>query len=220
MVIRLFFYAPGTRRRVRRLCLAARRAAWYNTCSFWKGGHGCLPFITLQGVCHVDKKTGRRRACRPAGALRAAGHPCNGLCPAHRNRRCRDPHVPRLHRRRSGHRLPVHAGIRVCASAQRPAGCGLYVRRLCRSDRICQRRRQAAGKAPAHQHRRRLSEQSGSGGAAARKIRLLRQHRRDRRLHRSHDLQGHRHSDHAALLARGCAPVGRARRPDGHDSLL
>lgn len=57
MVIRLFFMRRAPDGRVRRLCLAARRAAWYNTCSFWKGGHGCLPFITLQGVCHVDKKT-------------------------------------------------------------------------------------------------------------------------------------------------------------------
>ena len=140
MVIRLFFYAPGIRRRVRRLCLAARRAAWYNTCSFWKCGRGCLPFITLQGVCHVDKKTGRRRACRPAGALRAAGRGCSPTQPGCADRRCCDPHVPRLHRRRSGHRLPVHAGVRVCASAQRPAGRGLYVRRLCRSDRICCRK--------------------------------------------------------------------------------
>ena len=27
-------------------------------------------------------------------------------------------------------------------------------------------------------------------------------------------------TDNAALLARGCAPVDRARRPDGHDPLL
>ena len=67
MVIRLFFYVPDTRRRVRRLCLAARRTAWYNTCSFWKGGHGCLRFITLQGVCHVDKKTGRRGVLQMPG---------------------------------------------------------------------------------------------------------------------------------------------------------
>lgn len=56
--------------------------------------------------------------------------------------------------------------------------------------------------------------------AAARKIRLLRQHRRDRRLHRPHNLQRHRYPDHAALLARGCASVDRARRPDGHDPFL
>ena len=39
-----------------------------------------LPIITLQGVCHVYEKMDRRRACRPAGALRAAGR---GRSPTH-----------------------------------------------------------------------------------------------------------------------------------------